>query len=40
VKELVRTLRIAGVVIGIALLLQLVWIVLLGPAALVLTTPR
>jgi hypothetical protein len=39
-RELNRTLRIAGIVIAIWFAISLAWAVLLGPAALFLLTPR
>ncbi len=39
-QDLARTLRVAGIAIGLLFLIALVWVVLLGPAALVLITPR
>ncbi len=39
-QDLARTLRVAGIAIGLLFLIALVWVVLLRPAALVLVTPR
>lgn len=39
-QELVRMLRLAGMVAGILFLITFVWVVLLGPAVLLLVTAR
>lgn len=39
-RDLARTLRVAGIAIGILFLIGLVWVVLLGPAAMILMAPR
>ncbi|HUZ85438.1 MAG TPA: hypothetical protein VNF26_00640 [Candidatus Baltobacterales bacterium] len=39
-QDLVRMLRLAGIVAGILFLVSLVWVVLLGPAVFLLVTPR
>ncbi|HKV87837.1 MAG TPA: hypothetical protein VJT78_07560 [Candidatus Dormibacteraeota bacterium] len=38
--DLARTLRLAGILVGIIFAVSLVWVVLLGPAALMLLSPR
>jgi hypothetical protein len=35
-----RLVRLAGIVAGILFLVAFIWVVLLGPAALLLLTPR
>jgi hypothetical protein len=40
VLEFARYLRLAGIVIGIAFAVWLLWIVLIGPAVLLLMHPR
>ncbi len=39
-QDLGRMMRLAGIVAGILFLISFVWVVLLGPAALMLLTPR
>jgi len=39
-KPMVKTLRTLGIFIGVAFVVLFVWVVLIGPAALVLITPR
>jgi hypothetical protein len=39
-QDVVRMLRLAGIVAGILFLTMLAWVVLLGPAALILLKPR
>lgn len=39
-QDLVRTLRFAGIVAGLLFFLVILWVVTLGPAVLILVTPR
>ncbi|HEY1419598.1 MAG TPA: hypothetical protein VGG90_02690 [Candidatus Dormibacteraeota bacterium] len=38
--DAMRLVRLAGIVAGILFLVAFIWVVLLGPAALLLLTPR
>jgi hypothetical protein len=40
VQDAMRLVRLAGIVAGILFLVAFIWVVLLGPAALLLLTPR
>jgi hypothetical protein len=40
VRDLTQCLRILGIAVGVVFVIAFVWIVLLGPAALVLLAPR
>lgn len=39
-QDRMRSWRLVGIVVGVLLAISLIWVVLIGPAVLVLATPR
>ena len=39
-RDVALALRVAGIVIGVLFAISLVWVILIGPAALIFLSPR